>query len=117
MNRLIGSFLDALLATVVTLGVASAAASASTSAPPTTTPIKHLVAIFQENVSFDHYFATYPQATNPAGEPRFSALPGTPTVNGLSGNLIAQNPNAANPVNAAGAANPFRLDRSEAATH
>src|SRR5947209_7378323 len=24
----------------------------------TTTPIKHLVVIFQENVSFDHYFAT-----------------------------------------------------------
>ena len=25
------------------------------------TPIKHLVVIFQENVSFDHYFATYPR--------------------------------------------------------
>ena len=25
------------------------------------TPIKHVVVIFQENVSFDHYFATYPQ--------------------------------------------------------
>jgi phospholipase C len=24
----------------------------------TATPIKHLVVIFQENVSFDHYFAT-----------------------------------------------------------
>ena len=35
----------------------------------TTTPIKHLVVIFQENVSFDHYFATYPEATNPNGEP------------------------------------------------
>jgi phospholipase C len=28
----------------------------------TNTPIKHLVAIFQENVSFDHYFGTYPHA-------------------------------------------------------
>ncbi|HML10284.1 MAG TPA: phospholipase, partial [Stellaceae bacterium] len=28
----------------------------------TVTPIKHLVVIFQENVSFDHYFATYPNA-------------------------------------------------------
>ena len=25
---------------------------------PTSTPIKHVVIIFQENVSFDHYFAT-----------------------------------------------------------
>ena len=31
----------------------------------TATPIKHLVVIFQENVSFDHYFGTYPNATNP----------------------------------------------------
>jgi len=23
--------------------------------------------IFQENVSFDHYFTTYPNATNPGG--------------------------------------------------
>jgi phospholipase C len=35
----------------------------------TTTPIKHVVVIFQENVSFDHYFASYPHATNPTGEP------------------------------------------------
>ena len=26
------------------------------------TPIQHLVIIFQENVSFDHYFGTYPNA-------------------------------------------------------
>ncbi len=26
----------------------------------TKTPIKHVVGIFQENVSFDHYFGTYP---------------------------------------------------------
>ena len=35
----------------------------------TTTPIKHVVVIFQENVSFDHYFGTYPFAMNPEGEP------------------------------------------------
>ncbi|HUZ56496.1 MAG TPA: alkaline phosphatase family protein [Streptosporangiaceae bacterium] len=28
----------------------------------TATPIKHLVVIFDENVSFDHYFGTYPFA-------------------------------------------------------
>jgi phospholipase C len=37
---------------------------------PTATPIQHLVVIYQENVSFDHYFATYPAALNPPGEPR-----------------------------------------------
>src|SRR5262249_4557579 len=35
--------------------------AAKESEPQTTTPIKHLVVIFQENVSFDHYFGTYPQ--------------------------------------------------------
>ena len=30
-------------------------------------PIKHLVVIFDENVSFDHYFGTYPKAANTDG--------------------------------------------------
>ena len=84
-------------------------------AAPTATPIKHLVVIFQENVSFDHYFGTYPVATNPAGEPSFVAAPGTPTVNGLNNALLTANPNL-NPANGAGASNPFRLDRSQAVT-
>lgn len=46
----------------------------------TSTQIRHLVIIFQENVSF----ATYPKAANPAGEPQFIAKLGTPTVNGLN---------------------------------
>jgi phospholipase C len=87
------------------------------SAPATATPIKHLVVIFQENISFDHYFGTYPVAKNPSGEPEFHALPGTPTVNGLTGLLLTDNPNASNTANKAGAANPFRLDRSEASTN
>ena len=62
----------------------------------TTTPIKHLVVIFQENVSFDHYFGTYPNATNTSGQP-FSATRGTPAVNGLSGALLTNNPNGVNP--------------------
>jgi phospholipase C len=73
----------------------------------TTTPIKHVVVIFQENVSFDHYFATYPCATNPNGEPRFNAKGNTPTVNGLNPALLSNNQNSAN---------PFRFDRSHAAT-
>jgi len=82
----------------------------------TATPIKHLVVIYGENVSFDHYFATYPHAANPRGEPRFTAMPGTPEVNGLSRALLTHNPNATNPLNGAGASNPFRLDRTQAAT-
>ncbi len=79
------------------------------------TPIKHLVIIFQENVSFDHYFGTYPQAANPSGQPPFHARPGTPTVNGLTNALLNNNPNL-NPANGTGATNPFRLDRSQAVT-
>ena len=62
----------------------------------TATPIKHLVVIFGENVSFDHYFGTYPQAANTDGTP-FTAKPGTPTVNGLTDALLQHNPNTANP--------------------
>src|SRR5580698_6538685 len=80
------------------------------------TPIKHLVVIFQENISFDHYFGTYPVATNPEGEPAFTALEGTPSVNGLTDVLMTRNPNSVNTANGNGAVNPFRLDRSQAAT-
>ncbi|HZS20537.1 MAG TPA: alkaline phosphatase family protein, partial [Pseudonocardiaceae bacterium] len=65
-------------------------------ADDTATPIKHLVVIFQENVSFDHYFGTYPNATNTSGQP-FSAARGAPSVNGLSGPLLTNNPNGVNP--------------------
>jgi phospholipase C len=83
----------------------------------TATPIKHLVVIFQENVSFDHYFGTYPHALNPPNEPRFKAAPGTPSVNGFTEGLLYNNPNALNTtLNGTAAANPYRLDRSEAAT-
>ncbi len=82
----------------------------------TATPIQHVVVIFQENVSFDHYFATYPVAQNPSGEPQFSAAEQTPDVNGLSGILLSGNSNAANSANGANAINPFRLDRSQAST-
>jgi phospholipase C len=74
----------------------------------TTTPIKHLVVIFDENISFDHYFGLYPNAQNPPGEPGFRALPGTPTINGLTSTLLKNNPDTV--------AAPFRLDRSEAVT-
>ena len=72
----------------------------------TTTPIKHLVVIFQENNAFDHYFGTYPVAANPAGEPSFAAADDTPSINGLNGALLNNNPNSVT---------PFRLDRSQEA--
>jgi phospholipase C len=76
----------------------------------TSTPVKHVVVIFQENVSFDHYFGTYPNAANTDGQ-KFTASPGTPAVNGLlpatassipaslrhSTNLLTSNPNQADP--------------------
>lgn len=84
----------------------------------TATPIKHVVVIFQENVSFDHYFATYPAASNPGGEPAFTAASGTQTdIDTLAhAGLLTSNPNATNTANGAGAVLPFRLDRSQAAT-
>ncbi|HEY1613784.1 MAG TPA: alkaline phosphatase family protein [Rhizomicrobium sp.] len=71
------------------------------------TPIEHVVVLFQENISFDHYFGTYPHAQNLAGEPRFLAAPQTPTVNGLTPALLAHNPNKDN---------PFRLAPAQAMT-
>jgi phospholipase C len=92
--------------------------------------IKHVVIIFQENASFDHYFATYPDAKNTDGT-RFVARSSTPTVNGLTdGNsqfpervnvgLHDFNPNT--PVgtptglNPNGGANPFRMTHEQIVT-
>src|SRR6202030_3210333 len=71
--------------------------------------IEHVVVIFQENVSFDHYFATYPNAANTTpGEPVFNAADDTPSVNGLlSAGLRTHNPNSTQ---------PFRLSRAQAIT-
>jgi phospholipase C len=88
---------------------------AEAQSPTPTTPIQHVVVIFNENNSFDHYFGTYPKAINPPGQPRFAALPNTPTVNGFSPGLLTSNPNL-NPANGAGASDPFRLNRTQALT-
>jgi phospholipase C len=103
----------------------------------TATPVKHLVVIFQENVSFDHYFGTYPAAQNLTGETAFHPLRDTPksintlvtpldTAHGfkpLTGiDLINNNPNN-NPnapgngkLNGTAASNPFRLSPAQALT-
>ena len=87
------------------LALVLSAAQVAAAAPAT--PIEHVVVIFQENVSFDHYFGTYPSAANDnAAEPSFFADPNTPTVNGLTGALLTNNPTGAN---------PFRFTRAQAA--
>jgi phospholipase C len=106
-------------------------------------PIKHLVVIFQENVSFDHYFATYPNAANLGDGTTFYPFAGVYSVNNLATpldvnngfvplappNLLTANPNA-NPLaplgptvgkctpatNGTGATLPFRLAQTQAVT-
>jgi phospholipase C len=81
-------------------------------------PIKHLVVVFNENVSFDHYFGTYPNALNPEGEPVFEPAKNTQRdINNLlsTPSLLDNNPNL-NAANGTAASNPFRLDRTQAKT-
>jgi phospholipase C len=109
-----------LLAAISVAGASVAVAQAATAgrshrhgsghSARTATPIKHVVVIFQENVSFDHYFGTYPRAANTDGH-RFHAAKRTPAIDGLppakshslppnlrhSTNLLTSNPNAAQP--------------------
>ena len=64
----------------------------------TATPIKHIVVIYDENVSFDHYFGTYPKAANTDGTP-FTASKSTPkkiTTEANAG-LLTSNPNLYTP--------------------
>jgi len=117
LRRVLASILT--LTTVLVPVTPAFASSASTisrqSTVSTTTPIQHLVVIFNENVSFDHYFATYPVATNPKFENKFTLSGPAQSINGLSGPLLTNNPNL-NPANGTGATNPFRLDVTQAAT-
>ncbi|WP_331587785.1 alkaline phosphatase family protein [Candidatus Binatus sp.] len=109
MHRSISRLLCAIalvIGMVATLSVTRAVADEADRLP-TTTPIKHLVIIFQENETFDHYFGTYPNAANPPGEPEFFPADNTPSVNGFTPALLNFNPNGVN---------PFRYDRSQAFT-
>jgi phospholipase C len=120
------TFVTATLSTCVLLSAAMAPAHERDTGRPGNR-IKHVVIIFQENASFDHYFATYPDAKNTDGV-RFVARPDTPTVNGLTdGNsqfpervnvgLHDFNPNqtVGAPVMSTGA-NPFRMTRDQIVT-
>ena len=106
-----------LMASLVSMGVAVAHpintptandVNSGTNNIATGTPIKYIVVLYQENVSFDHYFATYPFASNPKGERPFNASHDTPRVNNLlSAGLLDRNPNSTQ---------PFRIDPSTAVT-
>ncbi len=96
----------------------------------TATKIKHLIVIFGENISYDHYFGTYPTAQNNPGDIAFTAQAGTPVPNNLIGpldpthgfvpitgiNLLTSNPTASAVGNGASAINPFRLSAEFAET-
>ncbi|WP_171156538.1 phospholipase C [Flexivirga aerilata] len=70
-------------------------------------PIKHVVVLFDENISFDHYFGTYPNAANTDGT-KFTAASHTPKANTVqNAGLIRSNPNLYN---------PFRLSSKQAVT-
>lgn len=104
---LIDIFPRILFRAVTAIGASLLPVIAASAAPRTLTPIEHVIVIYQENVSFDHYFATYPQAANLPGERRFEAAADTPSVNGLNDTLLHHNTNTVQ---------PFRLGPGQAAT-
>jgi phospholipase C len=101
------------LAGVMALVLTGAACARPRTEPTrtTATPIEHLVVIFQENVSFDHYFGTYPHAANVDGQP-FNPAPNTPGVNGLSPELLTHNPNSVQPIRLGGPTQQVTCDQN-----
>ena len=87
MTKIIATTIVGLLITSLFLSCSGWAVSDPTS--DTTTPIKHVVIVFQENISFDHYYGMYPNA------PGFTAKSGTPIPDNyvLHPDLISHNPN------------------------
>jgi len=134
ISRLRGRRARIAVGSAVVAGVAAVTCGAagvfSASAAPdnslvTTTPIKHVVVLFSENVSFDHYFATYPNAANTDGT-TFIAASNTPTNIDTEANATSSGTSAgskgyllttANPDAASvGGAAPARLTHAQALT-
>ena len=85
--------------------------------PSTATPIKHLVVIFQRERLVRPLFRDLSERRQPARRAAFHAAPRHAAVNNLANaNLLTNNPNFTNPANGTGAAEPFRLDRTQANT-
>ncbi len=98
MHHFLTRAMAVVAASVMTLLPVYAASAQGNGGSSTKTPIKHVVVIFQENVSFDHYFGTYPHAFNLPGETPFHAKENTLESNTLlSSGLLSNNPNKANP--------------------
>src|SRR4051794_6456357 len=99
MGRRLPLFAAGAAVIAATAGVFAAAQADPKGLPPANTPIQHVVIIFGENQSFDHYFATYPNAANPAGQPAFSGSLGSQTIDNLqTANLLGNNnPNSRKP--------------------
>ncbi|CAM5367520.1 phospholipase C [Streptomyces abikoensis] len=91
-----GAALAAAFAATAVLGAPPAAARSPLPGDwtPTESPVEHLVVVFDENVSFDHYFATYPRAANTDGT-RFTPARDTPAKidNLRTAGLLRRNPN------------------------
>ena len=138
-------------AALLLAAVGCSSTNSGTSNPVTTTsvplgqpvtPIKHVIVIFGENNSYDHYFATYPtvaySGANSADggaidQSNFPSTAAAPANNNLlaplnpstwapltSPALLTANPNSASgsgaAYNGANAANPFLLWNNQAAT-
>jgi phospholipase C len=71
MTKILTTTLVGLL--ITSLFLSSSGWAMDPTMPDTKTPIKHVIIIFQENISYDHYFGVYPNA------PGFTAKSGTPT--------------------------------------
>jgi phospholipase C len=107
-SRCVRVLASAMMALSLVIGAPCVLLAQPNDDSPTKTPIKHVVVIFQENVSFDHYFGTYPEAANLSGETLFHPKEHTPRANTLlSSGLLDQNPNSTQ---------PFRLTPAEQVT-
>lgn len=93
MTKILTTTLVGLLITSMVLSSSGWAIGPTLPADDTKTPIKHVVVIFQENISYDHYFGTYPNAAG------FTAKPNTPSSNNYVShpNLLTANPNLVAP--------------------
>jgi phospholipase C len=102
---------------VTSIPVATAATPVVVTPIAPSAAIQHVVVIFGENISFDHYFGTYPNAANTGGT-TFTAATGTSIPNNYISNpsLLTANPNLTS-ANGASAANPFRLGPGQAGTN
>jgi phospholipase C len=85
------------VAALIAATTGSSAAKAPKAIPDrsatTASPIKHLVVIFDENVSYDHYFGTYPKAANTDGTTFYPATSTPKNNNLITSGLLVSNPN------------------------